>query len=68
MSRIGEFPVPTDAFLLADTLESVPDAWTAVDETVLAGTNDGCLISRDSNGTWTDAGPVPAGIRSLAVY
>lgn len=25
MSRIGEFTVPTDAFLLADTLESVPE-------------------------------------------
>ena len=45
--------------------EEVVLAWTAVDGTVLAGTNDGRLISRGSDGTWTDAGQVPAGIRSL---
>lgn len=45
--------------------EEVILAWTAVDETVLAGTNNGRLISRDSTGAWTDAGQVPAGIRSL---
>ena len=42
-------------------------AWTAVDGRVLAGTNDGRLISRDEDGTWADAGTVPAGIRSLAI-
>ncbi|WP_254533964.1 WD40/YVTN/BNR-like repeat-containing protein [Natrinema gelatinilyticum] len=42
-------------------------AWTSVDGTVLAGTNDGRLISRESDGTWTDAGQVPVGIRSLTV-
>lgn len=42
-------------------------AWTAVDGGVLAGTNDGRLISRDSDGALTDAGQVPAGIRSIAV-
>ncbi|WP_254544980.1 WD40/YVTN/BNR-like repeat-containing protein [Halomarina pelagica] len=40
-------------------------AWTVVDGRVLAGTNDGKLISRDSDGMWTDAGQVPEGIRSL---
>ena len=59
-----------------ETIETVPYpggpaevilAWTAVDGTVLAGPNDGRLISRDADGTWTDAGQVPAGIRSLAV-
>ncbi|AGB33967.1 BNR repeat-containing glycosyl hydrolase [Natrinema pellirubrum DSM 15624] len=48
--------------------EEVVLAWTAIDGTVLAGTNDGRLINRDANGMWTDAGQVPAGIRSLAVY
>ncbi|WP_115864510.1 WD40/YVTN/BNR-like repeat-containing protein [Halorussus litoreus] len=43
-------------------------AWTAVDGRVLAGTNDGRLISRDADGTWADAGMIPAGIRSLEVY
>ena len=43
-------------------------AWTAVDGRVVAGTNDGRLISRDSDGAWTDTGQVPAGIRSLEVY
>ena len=42
-------------------------AWTAVDERVLAGTNDGRLISRDEDGTWTEVGTVPAGIRSMTV-
>lgn len=42
-------------------------AWTAVDGDVLAGTNDGRLISRNEGGTWTDAGMIPAGIRSLEV-
>jgi photosystem II stability/assembly factor-like uncharacterized protein len=48
--------------------EEVVLAWTAVDGTVLAGTNDGRLIRRESDGTWTDAGQVPAGIRSLEFY
>jgi len=43
-------------------------AWTAIDGDVLAGTNDGRLISRDADGTWADAGMIPAGIRSLEVY
>lgn len=43
-------------------------AWTTLDGTVLAGTNDGHLISRDTNGVWTEAGQIPAGIRSLEVY
>ena len=47
--------------------EEVVLAWTAVDGNVLAGTNDGRLISRDANGVWTDAGRAPAGIRSLVV-
>ena len=47
--------------------EEVVLAWTAVDGTVLAGTNDGRLISRDSDGAWTDAGQMPAGIRPLTV-
>ncbi|WP_135536442.1 WD40/YVTN/BNR-like repeat-containing protein [Halostella pelagica] len=42
-------------------------AWTAVEGDVLAGTNDGRLISRDEDGTWVDAGMIPAGIRSLEV-
>ena len=46
--------------------EEVVLAWTAVGGTVLSGTNDGRLISRDSDGSWNDAGQVPAGIRSLA--
>ena len=46
--------------------EEVVLAWMAVDGTVFAGTNDGRLIRRESDGTWTDAGQVPAGIRSLA--
>ena len=45
--------------------EEVILAWTAVDGSVLAGTNDGRLIRRGSDGTWTDAGQVPADIRSL---
>ncbi|WP_433633763.1 WD40/YVTN/BNR-like repeat-containing protein [Halomicrococcus sp. NG-SE-24] len=58
-----------------DTLETTsypggPDevvlAWTAIDGDVLAGTNDGRIIRRDADGTWTDAGHVPAGIRSLS--
>ena len=48
--------------------EEVVLAWTGIDGAVLAGTNNGRLISCDSDGTWTDAGQVPAGIRSLAVY
>jgi photosystem II stability/assembly factor-like uncharacterized protein len=57
-----------------ETLEPVPYpggpaevvlGWTAVDGTVLAGTHEGRLISRESDGEWTDAGHVPAGIRSL---
>ena len=47
--------------------EEVILAWTAVDGDVLAGTNDGRLLRRDSDGTWTDAGHVLAGIRSLVV-
>ena len=59
----------------AETFEAVPYpggpaevvlAWTAAAGRVLAGTNDGRLVSRDGDGTWTDAGRVPAGIRSLA--
>ncbi|WP_306055623.1 WD40/YVTN/BNR-like repeat-containing protein [Natronococcus wangiae] len=42
-------------------------AWTAIDGRVLADTNNGRLISRNEDGTWTDAGTVPAGIRSLVV-
>jgi len=42
-------------------------AWTAVDGRVVVGTNDGRLISRNEDGTWTDAGQVPAGIRSVVV-
>ncbi|UHQ98287.1 glycosyl hydrolase (plasmid) [Natrinema zhouii] len=42
-------------------------AWTAVDGAVLAGTNDGRLISRNEDGTWTDVGHVSARVRSLAV-
>ena len=45
--------------------EEVVLAWTAVDGTVVAGTNDGRLISRDSDSAWSDVGQVPAGIRSL---
>lgn len=41
-------------------------AWTKIDGCVLAGTNEGRLNSREADGTWTDAGQVPAGIRSLA--
>ncbi|MFC7164930.1 hypothetical protein [Halospeciosus flavus] len=40
-------------------------AWTAVEGRVVAGTNDGRLISRDEDGTWADAGQVLAEIRSL---
>jgi photosystem II stability/assembly factor-like uncharacterized protein len=47
--------------------EEVVLAWTAVGGTVLSGTNDGRLISRDSDGSWNDAGQIPAGIRSLAI-
>ncbi|WP_227380552.1 hypothetical protein [Haladaptatus halobius] len=43
-------------------------AWTVVDGDVVAGTNNGRLINRDSDGAWTDAGQVPAGIRLLVVY
>ncbi|MFC6764558.1 WD40/YVTN/BNR-like repeat-containing protein [Natrinema soli] len=42
-------------------------AWTDVDGHVLAGTNAGRFINRDEKGSWTDAGMVPVGIRSLAV-
>jgi photosystem II stability/assembly factor-like uncharacterized protein len=61
----------TDA---GETFESVPYpghpeevvlAWTTVDGTVLAGTHEGRLISRESDGTWTEVGQVPAGVRSL---
>jgi photosystem II stability/assembly factor-like uncharacterized protein len=45
--------------------EEVVLAWTAVDGTAVAGTNDGRLISRDSDETWSDVGQVSAGIRSL---
>jgi photosystem II stability/assembly factor-like uncharacterized protein len=45
--------------------EEVVLAWTVVDGTVIAGTHNGRLISRDSDGTWTTVGQVPAGIRSL---
>ncbi len=47
--------------------EEVVLAWTSVGGDVLAGTNDGRLIKRESDGTWTDAGRVPAGVRSLVV-
>ncbi|AQL44766.1 glycosyl hydrolase (plasmid) [Halorientalis sp. IM1011] len=40
-------------------------AWTAVDGEVVAGTNDGRLIRHEADGTWADAGHVPASIRSL---
>jgi photosystem II stability/assembly factor-like uncharacterized protein len=45
--------------------EEVVLAWTAVAGTVVAGTSNGRLISRASDGTWTGVGQVPAGIRSL---
>lgn len=48
--------------------EEVILAWTAVDGTVMAGTNDGRLMSRDSDGTWIDVGQVPTSIRSLESY
>lgn len=59
-----------------ETLETVPYpggpeevilAWAEADGRVLAGTNDGRLISRDEDGKWIDVGQVTAGIRSLAV-
>ena len=48
--------------------EEVVLAWIAVDWCVLAGTNAGRRISRESNGTWTVEVRMPAGIRSLTVY
>lgn len=57
-----------------DTFESVsypgaPDefvlAWVALDGRVLAGTNDGRVIARESDG-WTTIGTVSSAIRSLA--
>lgn len=42
-------------------------AWTAVDENMLAGTNDGRLISCDKDGTWANVGMISAGVRSLAI-
>ena len=42
-------------------------AWAEADGRVVAGTNDGRLISGDEGGTWTEAGTVPAGIRSITV-
>jgi photosystem II stability/assembly factor-like uncharacterized protein len=56
-----------------ETLESVsypgaPEefvlAWTALDGHAVAGTNDGRVIARESDG-WMTLGSVPAGIRSL---
>lgn len=47
--------------------EEVVLAWTAVDGTALAETNDGRFIRHELDGTWTDAGQIPAGIRSLLV-
>ncbi|SER35767.1 WD40/YVTN/BNR-like repeat-containing protein [Natrinema salaciae] len=47
--------------------EAVILAWTAVDERVVAGTNDGRLIGRDEEGTWTGVGTISVGIRSLTV-
>jgi len=40
-------------------------AWTVLDGDVVAGTNGGRLIHREPDGTWADAGQVPASIRSL---
>ncbi|MFB6135913.1 MAG: WD40/YVTN/BNR-like repeat-containing protein [Halobacteriaceae archaeon] len=56
-----------------ETLETVPYpggpdeavlAWTAVDGRALAGTSGGRVVRREG-GEWTDAGRVPAGVRSL---
>ncbi|PSQ53223.1 glycosyl hydrolase [Halobacteriales archaeon SW_8_65_20] len=47
--------------------EEVVLGWTEFDERVVAGTNDGSLIRRGADGTWTETGAVPAEIRSLAV-
>ncbi len=41
--------------------------WAEADRTVVAGTNGGQLLVRDSDGTWTSAGTVPAEIRSITV-
>jgi photosystem II stability/assembly factor-like uncharacterized protein len=41
-------------------------AWATVGGRVLAGTHEGRLLEREA-GTWTEAGAVPAGIRSLAI-
>lgn len=68
----------TDAALFesrdaGETLESVsypgaPEefvlAWTAFDGRILAGTNDGRVITRENDG-WTTLGHVPAEIRSV---
>jgi len=43
-------------------------AWTADEEGVYGGTNDGRLISRSPSGAWVDAGRVPDGVRSLATF
>jgi len=57
-----------------ETLESIPYpgepeefvlAWTAQDDRVLAGTNEGQVIARE-NDDWQSLGTVPASIRSLA--
>lgn len=52
------YPGGPDEFVLA---------WTETDGTVVAGTNGGRLLVRDDDGTWTDGGTVPAGIRSITV-
>jgi len=47
--------------------ERVVLGWTAFGDRVVAGTNDGALIRRGGDGTWTETGAVSAEIRSLAV-
>jgi photosystem II stability/assembly factor-like uncharacterized protein len=47
--------------------EEVILAWAEADGHVVAGTNDGHLLRRDADGMWTEAGTIPAGIRSIAV-
>ena len=42
-------------------------AWAEADGRVLAGTNDGRLISRNEDGMWTEAGTVPTRIRPITV-